>query len=297
MALDRPNYPPSIRIVEVGPRDGLQSIPQLIPTADKIQFIDLLSAAKLPEIEVTSFVSPKWVPQFGDGAEVFSKIKKNRMTIYTALVPNRKGLEAAVDADFRSVALFVTASETFSQKNTNCTIAESFERLLEMQPLWKEEDLRVRAYISTCWYCPYEGKIAPSKVIPIVENLFALGVDEISLGDTIGKAEPHEVAQLLDFLLKNWSATDFAMHFHDTFGHARENIKKSLEYGIRIYDSSAGGIGGCPFAPGAGGNVSTDLVLELCEELGIATNVDRAKVKAAGEFILSAVTNAAIAKA
>ncbi len=279
--------PPSIRIVEVGPRDGLQSILQRIETADKIKYIDLLSSAELPEIEVTSFVSPKWVPQLGDGAEVFAGIRKRRMTVYTALVPNTKGLEAAIDAGFRSVAVFVAASETFSKKNTNCTIAESIARLEQMQPIWKAEDLRVRGYLSTCWHCPYEGKIDPEQVLPVIDQLFRLGIDEISLGDTIGKAQPDEVAALLQRLPKEWAITDFALHFHDTFGYALSNVEAGLQHGIRVYDTSAGGIGGCPYAPGASGNLSTEALISWCDDHDVATNMKLDQVRAAGAFIRS----------
>ncbi|MCX7835343.1 MAG: hydroxymethylglutaryl-CoA lyase [bacterium] len=282
--------PESVRIVEVGPRDGLQSIQTIISTQDKIHFIDLLSKAKLPEIEVTSFVSPQWVPQLKDGAEVFSKINKRKQTIYTALVPNRKGLERAMASGFQSIAVFVAASETFSKKNTNSSIRESFDRLVEMQPLWFEADLRVRGYISTCWHCPYEGYIEPSKVIPVIKNLFDLGIDEISLGDTIGKAEPDEVRVLLDEVLKRWSVSDFALHFHDTYNKALKNVDVGLEYGINIYDTSAGGVGGCPFAPGAGGNLATEKLVYFLEEKNILTNLDTNYLSQAVDFIQKVIT-------
>lgn len=283
-------YPVSVRIVEVGPRDGLQSIQKIISTEDKIHYINLLSRAKLPEIEVTSFVSPVLVPQLKDGAEVFAKIEKRKQTIYTALVPNRKGLERAVEAGFRSVAVFVAASETFSKKNTNSTIQESFERLKEMQSIWQMEDLRVRGYISTCWHCPYEGYIEPSKVIPVIDQLFQLGIDEISLGDTIGKADPQEVMKLLDEVLSRWEVTDFALHLHDTYDKALKNVEVGLQYGISIYDTSAGGVGGCPFAPGAGGNLATEKLLTFLEEKQIQTFLDKSQLLKAAEFIKTVLT-------
>ncbi|MDK9700734.1 MAG: hydroxymethylglutaryl-CoA lyase [bacterium] len=283
----RGGFPPSVRIVEVGPRDGLQSIPQLIPTARKVHFIDLLSDAALPEIEVTSFVSPKWVPQLGDGAKVFEAIKRRRLTIYTALVPNLRGLENALEAEFTSVSVISAASETFAQKNMNCTIDESIARLREMQPVWKENDLRVRGYVSTCWHCPYEGKVKIENVHRVVEQLFALGVDEISLGDTIGKAEPEEVKRLLDDLLAKWDVNDFALHMHDTHGKALANIKVGLEYGIRVFDASAAGIGGCPFAPGSSGNVATEALVQFCETNGVKTHIKQDKLTEAGDYIRS----------
>ena len=289
-------YPNSIRIVEVGPRDGLQSIPSIIGTEDKIHFVNLLSEAGLSEIEVASFVSPKWVPQMADGAEVFGKIKRRRTTIYTALIPNLRGLHSAIDDGFQSVAVMAAASETFSQKNMNCSVNDSFERLKQMKPVWTEYDLRVRGYISTSWYCPYEGYVDPEAVLLAVEHLFARGIDELSLGDTIGRAEPDDVRRLLDILLKRWDVNDFALHFHDTNGQALENIKVGLEYGIRVYDASVSGIGGCPYAPGALGNVSTEAIVNLCDELHIKHYLKTDRLYAAGEFINSvlAKTNAEV---
>ena len=257
-------FPDSVKLVEVGPRDGLQSIENLISTAEKIQYVNLLSSAGVSEIEVTSFVSPKWVPQLADAKEVSSQIEQNENIIYTALVPNRKGLEGALESGYKSVAIFTAASETFSQKNTNCSIDESFQRFEAMKPMWEANQIRVRGYISTCWVCPYEGIISIEKVSDVVQKLVDLGISEISLGDTIGKADPDSVEELLDSLLSDFSSSLFALHFHDTFGNALDNIRKGLEYGIGIYDSSAGGIGGCPFAPGASGNVSTEAVVDLC---------------------------------
>lgn len=277
--------PVAVRIVEVGPRDGLQSIEQAVPTEVKIQFINTLSEANLPEIEVTSFVSPKWIPQLADAQEVSSEINRNPDILYTALVPNLKGLQDALAVNYSSVAIFTAASESFSQMNTNSSIAESITRLEQMKTTLQENNLRVRAYISTVWVCPYEGPIATENVLPIIDSLFELGVDEISLGDTIGSATADNIKKTLDHILKNFDTNHFALHFHDTYNHALENIKAGLEYGISTFDASAGGVGGCPYAPGASGNVSTNLILEMCKELNITTGVNEEKLTEAADII------------
>ena len=281
------SLPAAVRIVEVGPRDGLQSIEQTIPTEAKIQFINTLSEAKLPEIEVTSFVSAKWIPQLADAQEVSIEIIRDSNILYTALIPNIKGLERALDANYSSVAVFTAASDTFSQKNINCSIKESITRFQKMKTSFQDNNMRVRGYISTVWVCPYEGQMEPENVLPVIDALLELGIDEISLGDTIGKATPDDVRNTLDLILSVHDANQFALHFHDTYNHALENIRVGLEYGISTFDSSAGGVGGCPFAPGASGNVSTGSVLNLCKELGIETGVDDKKLSAAANFIQS----------
>jgi hydroxymethylglutaryl-CoA lyase len=281
------SLPAAVRIVEVGPRDGLQSIEQTIPTEAKIQFINTLSEAKLPEIEVTSFVSTKWIPQLADAQEVSIEIIRDSNILYTALIPNIKGLERALDANYSSVAIFTAASDTFSQKNINCSIKESITRFQKMKTSFQDNNMRVRGYISTVWVCPYEGQMEPENVLPVIDALLELGIDEISLGDTIGKATPDDVRNTLDLILSVHDANQFALHFHDTYNHALENIRVGLEYGISTFDSSAGGVGGCPFAPGASGNVSTGSVLNLCKELGIETGVDDKKLSAAANFIQS----------
>ena len=281
------SLPAAVRIVEVGPRDGLQSIEQTIPTEAKIQFINTLSEAKLPEIEVTSFVSAKWIPQLADAQEVSIEIIRDSNILYTALIPNIKGLERALDANYSSVAVFTAASDTFSQKNINCSIKESITRFQKMKTSFQDNDMRVRGYISTVWVCPYEGQMEPENVLPVIDALLEFGIDEISLGDTIGKATPDDVRNTLDLILSVHDANQFALHFHDTYNHALENIRVGLEYGISTFDSSAGGVGGCPFAPGASGNVSTGSVLNLCKELGIETGVDDKKLSAAANFIQS----------
>jgi len=281
------SLPAAVRIVEVGPRDGFQSIEQTIPTDAKIQFINTLSEAKLPEIEVTSFVSAKWIPQLADAQEVSTEIIRDSNILYTALIPNIKGLERALDANYSSVAVFTAASDTFSQKNINCSIKESITRFQKMKTSFQDNNMRVRGYISTVWVCPYEGQMEPENVLPVIDALLELGIDEISLGDTIGKATPDDVRNTLDLILSVHDANQFALHFHDTYNHALENIRVGLEYGISTFDSSAGGVGGCPFAPGASGNVSTGSVLNLCKELGIETGVDGQKLSAAANFIQS----------
>ena len=281
------SLPAAVRIVEVGPRDGFQSIEQTIPTDAKIQFINTLSEAKLPEIEVTSFVSAKWIPQLADAQEVSTEIIRDSNILYTALIPNIKGLERALDANYSSVAVFTAASDTFSQKNINFSIKESITRFQKMKTSFQDNNMRVRGYISTVWVCPYEGQMEPENVLPVIDALLELGIDEISLGDTIGKATPDDVRNTLDLILSLHDANQFALHFHDTYNHALENIRVGLEYGISTFDSSAGGVGGCPFAPGASGNVSTGSVLNLCKELGIETGVDDQKLSAAVNFIQS----------
>ena len=281
------SLPAAVRIVEVGPRDGFQSIEQTIPTDAKIQFINTLSEAKLPEIEVTSFVSAKWIPQLADAQEVSTEIIRDSNILYTALIPNIKGLERALDANYSSVAVFTAASDTFSQKNINCSIKESITRFQRMKTSFQDNSMRVRGYISTVWVCPYEGQMEPENVLPVIDALLELGIDEISLGDTIGKATPDDVRNTLDLILSLHDANQFALHFHDTYNHALENIRVGLEYGISTFDSSAGGVGGCPYAPGASGNVSTGSVLNLCKELGIETGVDDQKLSAAVNFIQS----------
>lgn len=278
-----------VRIVEVGPRDGLQSISEPISTVEKKTYIDMLSEAGCSEIEVTSFVSPKWVPQLADAKDISSSIQRNDHTTYTALVPNKKGLEAAMKSGYRSVAIFTAASETFSQKNTNGSIEQNFERFEKMIPIWEENEIRVRAYISACWVCPYEGDIGSETVIKVIQDLVDIGVHEISLGDTIGKATPNDVEYLLKIILDNWSSELFALHMHDTYNMAAENITIGLGMGIRIFDSSAGGVGGCPYAPGSSGNISTETVLRVCNEQGFDTGIDIDKLKIAGEYIQSII--------
>jgi len=274
-----------VRIVEVGPRDGLQSISKIITLQDKIHYINLLTDSRLSEIEVTSFVSPKWVPQLADSKEVSMSIQKESGIRYTALVPNKIGLENAIDSGYDSIALFTAASGSFSMKNTHCTIEDSFKRFAGMAKLWGS--LNVRGYISTVWHCPFEGKINAKSVISIIEKYIALGIQDISLGDTIGKATVDETEHLLTLLLSRWDSSLFSLHCHDTYNDASNNIKKAMEMGIRSFDSSAGGIGGCPYAPGASGNISTEKLMDICESSNLSTGINRDKLTQAGQFIQS----------
>lgn len=268
-----------IRVVEVGPRDGLQNIAQNIPTEIKVAFINALSQTGIDEIEIASFVSPKWVPQMADGDDVCKQIKRNPKVTYMALVPNEKGLERAIEGKLDKIAVFTAASETFSQKNTNATIAETIERF---KPVVAKAPMPTRGYVSTAFYCPYEGKIHPQKVLPVIQSLLDLGCIEISIGDTIGKATPEEVRELIDLTLPICPAEKIAMHFHDTFGNAILNARAAREAGITVFDSSASGIGGCPFAPGARGNVATEALVDLFSE---ETEIDRNQVAEAGLIV------------
>jgi hydroxymethylglutaryl-CoA lyase len=267
-----------VRIVEVGPRDGLQNEPVTIPTDVKVAFVDALGATGVSEIEVSSFVSPRWVPQLADAEEVFGRIRRVPGVVYSALVPNERGLERAKAARVDKVAVFTAASETFNRKNINASIAESIERF---RPVVRDGGVPVRAYVSTAFWCPYEGRIAPAAVAEVVRRLVDLGVGEISIGDTIGKAVPDEVRALLGALLP--SPVPLALHFHDTYGHAVENaLCGRREFGIEAFDASAGGLGGCPYAPGASGNVSTEALAAALGDAG----VDLAAVRRAAALIL-----------
>lgn len=269
----------TIRIVEVGPRDGLQNEKALIPTDVKVAFVDALSAAGFDEIEVSSFVSPKWVPQLADAEEVFRRIGRRPGVRYSALVPNAQGLERAVRARADKVAVFTAASESFSRRNINATIAESIARF---RPVLEASPVPVRGYVSTAFHCPYEGVVAPEAAVRVSEELLALGVAEVSIGDTIGKATPDEVRRLLDLLLRAAPAERLAMHFHDTYGRAVANAAAAAEAGITIFDASAGGIGGCPYAPGASGNVATQALVRL---FAGRSGIDPARLDAASEVV------------
>ncbi len=277
--------PTAVRVVEVGPRDGLQSITPTVPTKTKVQFINALSKAKIPEIEVTSFVSPKWVPQLSDAMEVSATIDHDPHTIYTALVPNLEGFHRALSTGYSSITVFTAASNTFSQKNINCNIDESLERIRAISREVGNNNLRFRAYISTVWYCPYDGFMDIENTIIIIQALVDMGVQEISLGDTVGKASTSDVSYALDLILEKFDRGLFALHFHDTYNHALENIKVGLDYGIATFDASAGGIGGCPYAPGAMGNVSTNAVVDLCNQLKIVTGINESKLREAAAII------------
>ena len=263
-----------IRIVEVGPRDGLQSELATIATDAKVAYIDALSLAGLPEIEASAFVSPKWVPQLADAEEVFRRIRRAPGVTYSALVPNERGLERALAAKVDKIAVFTAASETFNRRNINASIEESIRRFAPVIEGARRATLPVRGYVSTAFWCPYEGRVSAEKVVDLCSRLIDAGVDEISVGDTIGKAVPDEVKGLLEKLFSSIPKERLALHFHDTYGHAVENVLVSWKLGITTFDSSAGGIGGCPFAPGASGNVATEAVVEALRGAGAEVPVD-----------------------
>ncbi|HEV8598027.1 MAG TPA: hydroxymethylglutaryl-CoA lyase [Gemmatimonadales bacterium] len=257
-----------IHLVEVGPRDGLQNEARFVPTEVKIAFVDALSACGFQEIEVSSFVSPKWVPQLADAAEVFAGIRRNPGVVYMALVPNQAGLERAQQAHADKIAVFTAASETFSRKNTNASIAETLQRF---RPVVANAACPVRGYLSTAFHCPFEGPITPAQVLPVAQALLDLGCAELSIGDTIGKATPEEVQNLFELLLTACPPDRLTAHFHDTYGNAVTNARTAATLGISTFDSSAGGLGGCPYAPGAPGNVATQaLVSAFPGQTGIA---------------------------
>lgn len=274
-----------VKIVEVGPRDGLQNETATIPTEAKVSFVNALSGTGVGEIEVSAFVSPRRVPQLADAEAVFGKIHRRNGVVYSALVPNSRGLERAFAARVDKISLFTAASETFNLKNINSTVTES---LLIFKPLIRrarEVNLPVRGYISTAFWCAFEGKIAPQAVIDLTQRLVDMGVDEVSVSDTIGKASPEEVAGLLDGLLPKVNPTRIAVHFHDTYGRGVANVLTSWSYGIRIFDASVGGLGGCPFAPGATGNVSTESVVAALERQGAPVSVDLEKLEYARDLL------------
>jgi hydroxymethylglutaryl-CoA lyase len=278
-----------IRIVEVGPRDGLQSEASSIPTELKVAYIDALSGAGLPEIEVSAFVSPKWVPQLADAEDVFRRIRRRPGVLYSALVPNEKGMERALAAKVDKVAVFTAASETFNRKNINATIRESIDRFAPVIRTARASGIPLRGYVSTAFWCPYEGRVAPSTTVEVCRTLIDAGVDEISIGDTIGKAVPDEVRELLDKVLPAVPAERLALHFHDTYHHAVENVLASWALGIRAFDSSAGGIGGCPYAPGASGNVATEAVIGALRGAGAQVPGDLGALAEARRLIAPAL--------
>jgi hydroxymethylglutaryl-CoA lyase len=265
---------PEVTIVEVGPRDGLQNEKRPIPVALKIKLIDLLSAVGFRRIEAASFVSPKWVPQMADGAEVMAGITRRPGTRYTALTPNMKGYEAARAAKVDEVAVFGAASEAFSQKNINCSIAESIARFRPIAEAAKADRIPVRGYISCVVACPYDGPIPPTEVARVAGMLFDLGCNEVSLGDTIGQGTPETIAAMLDAVLAVAPAGRLAGHYHDTNGRALDSVAVSLEKGLRVFDSAVGGLGGCPYAPGAKGNLSTGALARDLAARGVATGLD-----------------------
>lgn len=290
--------PPAVRIVEVGPRDGLQNEKVIIPTEQKIQFITMLAEAGLPVVEATSFVSPRAIPQLSDAGAVMAGLKTTSTTAFSVLVPNLKGMERALHAGVRSIAVFTAASESFTRHNINASIAESLANFRPVMTLAQREHVTVRGYISTVFGCPYEGSIAPEKVLSVAQALLEMGIDELSLGDTIGVATPNQVVEVVSLLLEKGHIPieRIAVHFHDTRGTALANILMALQLGISIVDASAGGLGGCPYAPGAAGNLATEDLLYMLHGMGIETGVNLEKVVAATRFIAPLLGHAPTSK-
>jgi hydroxymethylglutaryl-CoA lyase len=278
-----------VTIVEVGPRDGLQNEQARVSTADKIAFVDRLSAANLPVIEVSAFVSPKWVPQMADAAEVFRGIMRRPGIRYTALVPNVAGLDRALAAGVDEIAIFAAATDAFSRKNINQSVDESLATYKEVCDRARAAQLRVRGYVSTAFGCPYEGDVAPERVADVVQRIAALGVFEVAVSDTIGVAHPGQVPRVLDAVLSVLPAERVALHFHDTRGTALANVLASLPFGIRTFDASAGGLGGCPYAPGAAGNLATDDLVYMLNGLGVDTGVSLDALSEASAFIATKI--------
>ncbi len=291
--------PSHVRLVEVGPRDGLQNEAQPISVADKVQLVDALSAAGLSYIEVGSFVSPKWVPQMAGSAEVFAQIQRKPGVTYGALAPNLRGFEDALAAGVKEVAVFAAASEAFSQRNINCSISESLERFAPIMAAARQHGISVRGYVSCVLGCPYEGEIAPEQVAAVARELYAMGCYEVSLGDTIGTGTAGSTRRLFDVVGAQVPRDKLAGHFHDTYGQAVANIYASLLEGISVFDSSIAGLGGCPYAKGASGNVATEDVVYLLNGLGIDTGIHLQALIAAGlqiSQVLGRPTGSRVAK-
>jgi len=281
--------PQRVRIVEVGPRDGLQNEPQSVPTATKVELVERLADAGLPAVEATAFVSPKWVPQMADHAAVLKAVRRKPGVAYPVLVPNMKGFEAAAAAGADEIAVFGAASETFSRKNINASVAESLERFAPVCEAARARSIRVRGYISCVVGCPYEGVVKPEAVAEVAKRLAAMGCYEISLGDTIGVGTPGNVKRMIEAVAREVPIAKLAAHLHDTYGQALANLYAALELGVATVDSSVAGLGGCPYAKGASGNVATEDVVYMLDGLGIETGIDLAKVFDAGRFICAAL--------
>ncbi|MBK27082.1 MAG: hydroxymethylglutaryl-CoA lyase [Halobacteriovorax sp.] len=292
------NLPKSIHITEVGPRDGLQNEKKVLSTEDKISFILMLQKAGLKSIEATSFVRPDRIPQMGDASELYEGLMAltSSKVEYPCLIPNIKGLEKALEAGVKEIALFTATSEEFNKKNINASIDESFVRMEEVAKKAISSGLKVRGYVSTVFGCPYEAETSIKKLIEVSKRLQDLGAYDISLGDTIGVGVPLQVAKIINELEKNFDLGLFSMHFHDTKGMALSNVLTSIELGITKFDSSAGGLGGCPYAKGATGNLATEDLVYLCHSLGIETGVDMELLASASEFILSKLGHASSSK-
>ncbi|MCA9842706.1 MAG: hydroxymethylglutaryl-CoA lyase [Cyanobacteria bacterium HKST-UBA03] len=277
--------PKTVRVVEVGPRDGLQNEPEPVSTPHKLLFIQKLAEAGLKHIEASSFVSPKWVPQLGDAEEIFANLPQQAGVAYSALVPNMKGFERAVASGVRHIAVFTAASETFVQHNMNMSIGASLENFKPIIAAALQENISVRGYISTCFVCPYEGEISRQAVLDVTTRLVELGVEELSVGDTVGAAAPVDVYELVGVLMSCVGLDQLSLHFHDTYGTALANVLAGLEMGVTTFDASAGGLGGCPYAPGASGNLATEDLMYMLGRMGIETGVDLDKLAEASYFI------------
>ena len=281
--------PPAVRLVEVGARDGLQNEPRIVPTAAKLALIDGLAAAGLRSIEATAFVSPRWVPQMADHAELMRRLQPRPGVSYPVLVPNLMGLEAAIAAGAREVAVFASASESFARRNTNCSIADSLHRFELVLASARQHGVRVRAYVSCALGCPYEGRVAPEMVAEVAVRLFEMGCYEIALSDTIGTGTPGAVRSLFRTVADYIPMGCLAGHFHDTYGQALANVLAALELGVNVFDSSIGGLGGCPYAAGASGNLATEDLVYMLEGMGVDTGVDLDLLLQAGEPVWAAL--------
>jgi len=284
------SLPASVKLVEVGPRDGLQNEAALVPTATKLELIQRLAAAGLPVVEAGAFVSPRWVPQMADSPEIFARLCRRPGTTYPALVPNEKGLEAALQAGVEEIAIFVSASEGFSQANLACSVDESFARLAPVARNALAAGLRVRGYVSCVIACPFDGPTPLAQAAAAAARLHALGAYEISMGDTIGIGTPGAVRAMIEATARDIPIQNLAMHFHDTYGQALANILASLQLGVAVFDSAVAGLGGCPYAPGATGNVATEDVLFMLQGLGLATNIDLAAIAETGAWITQQIS-------
>jgi hydroxymethylglutaryl-CoA lyase len=277
--------PQKVKIVEVGPRDGLQNEKEFVPTTLKIELVNRLARAGVVNVESTSFVSPKWVPQMADATALMAGIKRRPGTIYSALTPNLRGFEAALEAKADEIVIFGAASEAFSQKNINCSIAESIDRFAPVAQAAKEHGMRIRGSVSCALGCPYQGEVPVASVVDVVERFAALGCDEIDIADTIGVGTPKRTREVFEAVTQAFPREHLSGHFHDTYGQALANIYAALLEGVEIFHASVAGLGGCPYAKGATGNVATEDVLYLMNGLGIETGIDLAQVVAIGEFI------------
>ena len=285
LASNMNTYPKKVKIIEVGPRDGLQNEQKIVSAQDKIKFIELLAEAGLKNIEIGSFVHPKWVPQLADSLEVIKGLNLPKDITCSALVPNIKGLERAKESGIKRIAVFTACSETFNKNNINMTIDESLKVFAPVVKKALDSGMSVRGYISMGFVCPFEGKIPKEKALHVTESLLNLGVDEVSLGDTVGKASSEEVYETVNFILKSIPKEKIALHFHDTYNKALENVEAGLRLGITTFDSSAGGLGGCPYAPGAPGNLATEDLVDFLNKNNIQSGIDLEKLAKASLFM------------